>query len=102
MENTELECSVEDYLDGCVISRGGVTRKLQYIGARGCPDRLIVLPFFLGLAELKRPKGGRYSVLQDKELKLLGSIHAAAALKFHTKAQIWEWFRDYDREWGRL
>ena len=51
-----LEAKVEQHFVDCANARGGEVRKLTYIGRRGAPDRLLVLPwgrvFFV---ELKRP-----------------------------------------------
>lgn len=53
-----LEAKVEQHFVDCAKARGGEVRKIQYIGRRGAPDRLLVLPwnrvFFV---ELKRPDG---------------------------------------------
>lgn len=95
----DTESDVEAFLIRSVSLRGGTTRKIQYIGRRGCPDRLIVLPFIgLQLAELKRPKGGVYSVHQVEDQCELAEV-GYEVLKFHTRQQIHEWFMDYDREW---
>lgn len=51
-----LESKVEQHFVDCAKARSGEVRKLAYIGRRGAPDRLLVLPvgrvFFV---ELKRP-----------------------------------------------
>ena len=98
MENVN-EKAIEDYLDACVQARDGVTRAIEYRGRRGCPDRLIVLPFFVGCAELKRPVGGVHSGLQKIEREILQRIHEDAYIDFSTKEKIAEWMRAYDREW---
>lgn len=61
--NSILEKTVEKYLCNEIKRFGGVTRKLRYIGRRGCPDRIVFLEgvYFV---ELKRPKGGVYSIHQ--------------------------------------
>ena len=65
-----LENKVEKYLIKRVREAGGRTRKLRYIGRRGCPDRLILLPGLFALAECKRPgKGLRLG--QEKEARIL-------------------------------
>ncbi len=48
------ESDVEDYLKERVHAHGGEVRKLQWIGRRGAPDRLVMLegPHFI---EMKRP-----------------------------------------------
>ena len=77
-----LEVSIEEYLDKRVKALGGVTRKLQYRGRQGAPDRLCILPDRVLFIEVKRPKGGRFSEHQRKELSLLRS---AGALAFTVK-----------------
>jgi hypothetical protein len=49
------ESVVEDYLGKRVRSMGGEVRKAQWIGRRGCPDRLVLLPGRAVWVELKRP-----------------------------------------------
>lgn len=38
------ESQVEQYLIDVVTSKGGEIRKLQWIGRRGAPDRVVMLP----------------------------------------------------------
>jgi len=38
------ESQIEDYLVERVKARGGEVRKLKWIGRRGAPDRLVMLP----------------------------------------------------------
>lgn len=50
--------------------------KLISPGTRGFPDRVVIANGHCAFIELKRPKGGRYSALQDhlhKELKQHGA-----------------------------
>lgn len=49
---------------------GGEVRKLAWIGRRGAPDRLVMLPGRYLFVELKAP-GGRVSRLQDLEHRRL-------------------------------
>lgn len=55
------ESDVEDHLIAVVKVLGGVVRKAQWIGRRGCPDRFVLLPARWGMramqvwVELKRP-----------------------------------------------
>jgi hypothetical protein len=65
------ERDVERQLIRQVKAQGGDTRKLSWIGRRGAPDRLVLLPEQAPtLVELKAP-GGRLSRLQDVEHKRL-------------------------------
>lgn len=58
------EISVEDYLHSEVKALGGFTVKLNPNWYIGIPDRLVAVCGYLCLVELKRPKGGRFSVPQ--------------------------------------
>ena len=52
----ELEESVESYLVRRVRELGGEVRKVQWVGRKGAPDRLVLLPGARGgCVELKRP-----------------------------------------------
>lgn len=64
------ESDIEDYLIKCVAERGGETRKLKYIGRKDAPDRLVLLPHFTSLVELKAT-GVKPSRSQLKEHVLL-------------------------------
>ena len=50
-----LERDVEKYLVRRVKMLGGEVRKVKWIGRRGAPDRLVMLPNVSFWAELKRP-----------------------------------------------
>lgn len=65
-----LENKVERHLIKRVREAGGRTRKLRYIGRRGCPDRLVLLPDIFVMVELKRP-GGKLRLGQAKEVEIL-------------------------------
>lgn len=56
------EATIERELVARVRARGGVCAKLT--GARGIPDRLVVLDGRVVLVECKRPRGGRLSAHQ--------------------------------------
>ena len=62
----ELEKEIEKKLRRMIESRGGKCLKWVCPGWSGVPDRLAILPggrvYFI---ETKRPKGGRYSRMQD-------------------------------------
>ena len=54
----------------------GVTRKIKFIGTRGCPDRLVCMnPGGIGsrhvLIEVKRPKGSKLSESQGRQINEL-------------------------------
>lgn len=64
---TALEKEIERKLVALVKRYGGRCEKLVNVGFAGFPDRTILLPRGkVMFVELKRPKGGRYSALQDK------------------------------------
>jgi hypothetical protein len=52
------ESEIERYLVKRVMALGGEIRKLRWIGRRGAPDRVVMLPGgHLWWIELKRPSG---------------------------------------------
>lgn len=62
-----LEKEIEQKLVDLVKRYGGRCEKLVNAGFAGFPDRTILLPGGKVIfVETKRPKGGRYSALQDK------------------------------------
>lgn len=65
------ESKIEKALVKRVKAEGGEVRKVQWIGRRGAPDRLVMLPGRNPvLVELKAPKG-RLSKLQEREHEVL-------------------------------
>lgn len=74
------ERDIERALVKRVKQAGGEIRKVMWIGRRGAPDRLVLLPgrvaFF---AELKAP-GGRVSRLQDLEHRRLRAAGLAVTV----------------------
>jgi len=57
-----LEYTIEEYLIVTVNSLGGEIRKVKWLGRRGAPDRVIMLPAALGKGEtiwveVKKPGG---------------------------------------------
>lgn len=64
---TPLEKEIERKLVDLVKKYGGRCEKWVCPGWSGVPDRIIILPRgTVMFVETKRPKGGRYSALQDK------------------------------------
>ena len=64
---TALEKEIEKKLVDLVKKHGGRCEKLVNVGFSGFPDRTVLLPGGKAIfVETKRPKGGRYSALQDK------------------------------------
>ena len=60
------ERDVERYLVQRVKAEGGEIRKVRFIGRRGAPDRLVMLPGRTLWIEVKRP-GGKTQPHQDRE-----------------------------------
>lgn len=64
---TQLERDIERKLRLLVAKHGGHCLKWVCPGWSGVPDRIILLPGGrIHFVELKRPKGGKYSAMQDK------------------------------------
>jgi hypothetical protein len=64
---TLLEKEIERKLVDLVKKYGGRCEKWVCPGWSGVPDRIVILPGgTVMFVETKRPKGGRYSALQDK------------------------------------
>lgn len=64
---TPLEKEIEAKLVALAKRYGGRCEKLVNVGFAGFPDRTLLLPGGLVMfVETKRPRGGRYSALQDK------------------------------------
>lgn len=76
---TPLERDIEKALVAMIKSRGGLCLKWVCPGWAGVPDRIILLPGgHIIFAELKRPKGGKVSPLQQwwrEKLSELGFDH---------------------------
>jgi len=70
------ESQIEKYLCEQVKLRGGEVRKIKWIGRRGAPDRLVLLPssepWFI---ELKAP-GKKLAAHQKREHKTLDKLGA--------------------------
>jgi hypothetical protein len=86
-----LEKEVENYLVWCVERLGGRAYKFASPNNRGVSDRIVCLPdgqtWFI---EMKRPKGGRLSPLQQifaGEMVMLNQQYAC----LWTKEQVDEW-----------
>lgn len=63
------EGKVRAYLKRRIKELGGTHRKLQWIGRVGAPDEVAWWPGpVLGFFECKRPKGGKLSVMQKREI----------------------------------
>ncbi len=69
------ERDVETYFVSTVHLLRGVTFKLRFIGVAGAPDRIVFLPGGrIVLVELKRPKGGVVSGLQNRLHRILAAL----------------------------
>ena len=91
MNSKISEKEIEKYFVWAVASIGGKTYKFKSISQRGVADRIACLPngqtWFV---EIKRPKGGVLSPMQDvfaEEMKLLCQNYAC----LWTKEDVMEW-----------
>lgn len=72
-----LERYIENYLIGVVTTRGGAVRKVQWIGRRGAPDRVVMLPGGKILfVELKKPgePPTEQQLIEHDNLRKLGQL----------------------------
>lgn len=78
-----LEAAIESYLLRRVRELRGRTIKLYM---RGWPDRLVVLPGWIGFVETKRPVGGRYEALQLRMQQVIRKLgHTSTVLRTHSE-----------------
>lgn len=68
------ESDIERYLVAQVKARGGEVRKVQWIGRRGAPDRLVMLPARPCWVELKAPgvKPEAYQLREHERMRAMG------------------------------
>jgi len=67
------ESQVEKYLVKKTKEHGGEIRKVQWVGRRGAPDRLVMLPGHTVWVELKAP-GKKAQPHQEREHKRLRAM----------------------------
>lgn len=69
-----IERDVEDYLVKRVKALGGEVRKVEWIGRRGAPDRLAMLPGRLLWIELKSPgkKAKPHQIREHARMRAMG------------------------------
>jgi len=67
------ERDIEDYLVAQVKQRGGEVRKVKWIGRRGAPDRVVMLPGRTLWVELKTP-GEKLKPHQSREYWRMSSM----------------------------
>jgi hypothetical protein len=73
------ESTVEQHLVKRVKALGGEVRKVQWIGRRGAPDRIVMLPAYSDL-----PRGDRITALEVRE-----AMGAALTGRLHTPMSAW-------------
>ena len=61
------ESRIEDYFVRQVELAGGDTRKVEWIGRRGAPDRLVLWPGRINWVELKKPLTPQAQDYQKRE-----------------------------------
>ena len=69
------ERTIEEYLVRRVVANGGECRKVQWIGRRGAPDRIVFLPDgVVVFAELKAPgkKPEPHQVREHNRMRRMG------------------------------
>lgn len=72
IQDRVLEADLEARFVRAVEAIGWLVRKVEWPGRRGAPDRCCMGPAGRVLwAELKKPKGGRLSPLQEREHRLM-------------------------------
>lgn len=69
--NCDPEAKVERHLKDKVTNLGGLCWKFTSPGTKGVPDRIVILNDILCFVELKRPKGGRITDMQEWRIKQL-------------------------------
>lgn len=91
------ESEVEDYFIWCVEMAGGKTYKFESPNHRGVADQIACLPDgSTWFVELKRPKGGRVSPLQqifEGEMLMLNQKYA----RLKTKEEVDAWITGLPR-----
>ena len=90
----EREAEIEKYFVWAVASIGGKTYKFKSVTQRGVADRIACLPngdtWFV---EIKRPKGGYLSPLQDVFAEEMWSLKQKYACLW-TKEDVMKWIAD--------
>lgn len=68
------ENQIESYLVMCVAGLGGEVRKVKWVGRRGAPDRLVMLPGRSVWVELKAPgeKVKPHQAREHERMKAMG------------------------------
>lgn len=91
---SEREAEIEKYFCWAVASIGGKTYKFKSISQRGVADRIACLPngdtWFV---EIKRPKGGTLSPLQELFAEEMYTLKQKYACLW-TKEQVMQWIAD--------
>ena len=64
------EGKIEKALCDRIKALGGEVRKVQWIGRRGAPDRLVLLPGYHPFVELKRAKKGAEAHQRREHIRL--------------------------------
>jgi hypothetical protein len=89
------EDSIENHLKAVVKAAAGKCIKMHPVGCVGIPDRLVLLPGgIMVLIELKRPKGGVFSAMQDHWYRWL-TDNGFSVERLKTKGEIDECIRQY-------
>ena len=71
MARVALEIEVESKVCALAEAAGWIVRKVKWVGRRGAPDRFFVCDGRIVLIEFKRPKKGKLSAIQAREVARL-------------------------------
>lgn len=86
------ESDIEKYLIKRVKEAGGTTRKVKWIGKRGCPDRRVMHPYCCVWVELKAP-GKDLKPHQLREIERMRAMGEYVVV-LDSKAAIDSWIDD--------
>lgn len=95
-DNEKQEKTIEKKFRQAVTKMGGEAYKLVSPGNAGVPDRLVCLPGGIAVfVELKRPKGGKVSLLQRYQMAKLRNRGFAVRV-INTEEQIDEFVNEFN------
>ncbi len=96
ISSSVLEVVVERMLVLGIEARGGIADKIEFVGKRGCPDRLVAMPGGrLWLVETKRPRGGKLSA-QQKDVIARYDRAGIRVRVIRTPEQVQQFFGEID------
>lgn len=84
---SDPEKQVEKYLVDRITNLGGLPWKFMSPGTAGVPDRIVIMNGLICFVELKRPKGGRVSDMQQWRIDQLKK-HGVKAYVLKNKDEV--------------